>query len=125
MTKEDLAEIMSIFQPLGQELAADIVKHRRAKKCELTPRGARALMREYEATGTPIAAAEEHLNRGWQGFKAEWMTKGRNFTDPNNPMPRTETREEYLKRAIEKNKEDWEGSADRRVASLIAAAARH
>jgi hypothetical protein len=84
MTKE----IIEILSPaLGDDLAKDILAHRRGKKCPLTARGAKALLREYEATGNAVAAAEEHLNRGWQGFKAEWMTKGKNFSDPHNPMP--------------------------------------
>lgn len=89
MTKEDRAAIMAIFTPvLGEELAADIIAHRNGKKCPLTPRGARSLLREYEATGNAVAAAEEHLNRGWQGFKADWIKQPSRFTDSNNPTPR-------------------------------------
>lgn len=89
MTKEDRAAIMAIFTPvLGEELAADIIAHRNGKKCPLTPRGARSLLREYEATGNAVAAAEEHLNRGWQGFKADWIKQASRFTDSNNPTPR-------------------------------------
>lgn len=98
MTREDRTAILEIFTSLGEELAEDIIKHRKSKKCELTPRGARSLMREYEATGNAVAAAEEHLNRGWQGFKAEWMRKGSNFIDNNNPFPRQETPQERAKR---------------------------
>jgi hypothetical protein len=89
MTKEDRAAIMAIFTPaLGEELAADIIAHRNGKKCPLTPRGARSLLREYEATGNAVAAAEEHLNRGWQGFKAEWIKQASRYTDQHNPTPR-------------------------------------
>lgn len=113
-------EIMEILGPtLGEDLAKDILAHRRGKKCPLTARGAKALLREYEATGNAVAAAEEHLNRGWQGFKAEWVTKGKNFRDPHNPMPHQETREEYLARAVQRNNEAWETSSDRRVSNLI------
>lgn len=119
-------ELMEILSPvLGEDLAKDIIAHRRGKKCPLTPRGAKALLREYQATGNPINAAEEHLNRGWQGFKAEWVMKGKGFTDPHNPMPRQETREEYLARAVQKNNEDWEGnSRARQVRQLMAQAVK-
>lgn len=81
-------EIMEILSPiLGEELAKDVISHRKGLKCPLTPRGAKALLKQYEMTGNPIEAAEEHLNRGWQGFKAEWMQKGRSFRDERNPMP--------------------------------------
>lgn len=126
MTKEDRAAIMAIFTPaLGEELAADIIAHRNGKKCPLTPRGARSLLREYEATGNAVAAAEEHLNRGWQGFKAEWIKKPHAFTDTNNPSAKTETREEYLRRAIEQNNRDWESPMARKVRELAAKAVQH
>lgn len=81
-------DIMEILSPiLGDELAKDVISHRKGLKCPLTPRGAKALLKQYEMTGNPIEAAEEHLNRGWQGFKAEWMQKGRSFRDERNPMP--------------------------------------
>jgi hypothetical protein len=118
MTKEDRAVIMAIFTPvLGEELAADIIAHRNGKKCPLTPRGARSLLREYEATGNAVAAAEEHLNRGWQGFKADWIKKPGAFTDTNNPSAKTETREDYIRRAIEQNKREWEGPTDPAIAA--------
>jgi hypothetical protein len=98
MTREDRAAIMEIFSELGEELAEDILKHRKAKKCELTPRGAKALMREYKLTGDAVSAAEEHLNRGWQGFRAEWMKKPSSFMDSNNPYPKPETNQERTKR---------------------------
>jgi hypothetical protein len=98
MTREDRISIMEIFSALGEELAEDVIKHRKAKKCELTSRGARSLMREYEATGNAIAAAEEHLNRGWQGFKAEWIKKPSGFIDSNNPYQKPENNNERAKR---------------------------
>lgn len=82
-------EIMEILSPvLGEELAKDVISHRKGLKCPLTPRGAKALLKQYELTGNAVEAAEEHLNRGWQGFKAEWMQKGKSFRDERNPMPR-------------------------------------
>ena len=83
-----MKEIMDILSPvLGDDLAKDIIAHRKGLKCPLTARGAKALLKQYEMTGNAVEAAEEHLNRGWQGFKAEWMQKGRSFRDERNPMP--------------------------------------
>lgn len=82
-------EVMDVLVPVvGEELARDIIAHRKGLKCPLTPRGARSLVREYQATGDAVNAAEEHLNRGWQGFKAEWVRKPHAFTERNNPTPR-------------------------------------
>ena len=60
-----MSEIMEILSPvLGEELAKDVISHRKGLKCPLTPRGAKALLKQYEMTGNPVEAAEEHLNRG-------------------------------------------------------------
>lgn len=83
-------EAFEVLQPLlGTELANDILAHRRGLKCPLTGRGAKSLVKEYQATGNPIAAAEHHLNMGWRGFSASWIKQSnRSFHDPANPMPR-------------------------------------
>ncbi|MBX5089371.1 hypothetical protein [Rhizobium lentis] len=117
MTKE----VMDILSPtLGEDLAKDIIAHRKGLKCPLTARGARALLKQYELTGNPVAAAEYQLNMGWRGFSHEWVNKkGSGFHDPHNPMPRQQSREEYIRDAIRRNNDDWEGSSDRRVNNLI------
>jgi hypothetical protein len=81
-------EIMAVLSPiLGDELARDIVQHRKGLKCPLTARGARALLKQYEATGNAVNAAEHHLNMGWRGFSADWMKAKTNFRDEHNPSP--------------------------------------
>lgn len=105
-------EVLEILTPaLGEDLAKDIVAHRKGLKCPLTGRGAHALLKQYELTGNAVAAAEHQLNMGWRGFCADWIKKkGSGFSDPHNPMPRQETREEYLARAVARNNEDWENN---------------
>lgn len=126
MTKEDRAAIMAIFTPvLGEELAADIIAHRKNIRVPLTVRAAKSLLKEYELTGNPVHAAETHLNRGWRGFSHEWIKKPGAFTDTNNPTAKTETREEYIRRAIEQNKKEWESPMARRVRDLAAKAVQH
>jgi len=83
-----MSEIHTLLaSALGDELAGDIIQHRKGLKCPLTLGGAKGLLREYNRTGNPIEAAQEHLNRGWQGFKAEWITKPSRFQDQRNPTP--------------------------------------
>ena len=84
-------EALAVLEPfLGEELAKDIIAHRRGKKSPLTARGARSLVKEYQLAGDMVAAAEMHLNRGWVGFDHTWMQPkpGRQFHDSNNPMPK-------------------------------------
>ena len=84
-----MKEIMDILSPvLGEELAKDIVAHRKGLKCPLTARGAKALLKQYQLTGNPVEAAEHHLNMGWRGYDASWrQPKAKQFHDANNPMP--------------------------------------
>jgi hypothetical protein len=119
-------EVLDILTPaLGEDLAKDIIAHRKGLKCPLTGRGARALLKQYELTGNAVAAAEHQLNMGWRGFCAEWIKKkGSGFTDPHNPMPRQETHEEYIRRAIKANDWDSKPSADDRVGNVIRMAVR-
>jgi hypothetical protein len=103
-------EILAVLSPaLGEELAKDIIAHRKGIKCPLTSRGARALLKQYEATGNAVNAAEHHLNMGWRGFDAAWMKPKANFRDEHNPMPlktsadRFQSREEYISYHVRKN----------------------
>ena len=77
-----------LMQVLPEEIAADVILHRKGLKCPLTATAARTLVKEYVLAGNPVEAAEHHLNVGWRGFKAAWMNKGNRFQDSGNPMPK-------------------------------------
>lgn len=66
---------MEVFAPLGEDLARDIIAHRKGLKCPLTVRGAKGLLKEYLLAGNPIQAAEYHLNQGWRGFDHTWVRR--------------------------------------------------
>jgi hypothetical protein len=85
-----MKEILEILSPvLGDDLAKDIIAHRKGLKCPLTARGAKALLKQYEMTGNAVEAAEHHLNMGWRGYDASWrQPKAKTFHDTRNPMPR-------------------------------------
>lgn len=86
--KPDQTVIDVLRECLPEDLAADIITHRKNIKVPLTPRGAKALVRQYKLTGNPEAAAEHHLNMGWRGFEAVWMKKPAQYRDEANPTPR-------------------------------------
>lgn len=66
-------EIMTILSPiLGDELAAAIIVHRKAKKPPFTAYAAKLQVKEYIKTGDPIAAAEMQILRGWTALKSSW-----------------------------------------------------
>lgn len=60
---------------LSDETAKAVVAHRKAKKSPLTTRAAELLAKEFAATGKPEDAANAMIAHGWQGFKAEWLTR--------------------------------------------------
>jgi hypothetical protein len=77
-----------LMQVLPEDLALDVIQHRKGLKCPLTATGAKALVKQYQLAGNAVEAAEHHLNVGWRGFKAEWMNKGSRYQDSGNPMPK-------------------------------------
>ena len=79
-------DILSPHMP--EDLAIDIIKHRRAKKAKLTARVAKMLLEEYKSFGNVEKAAEHHLARGWVFFKCEWINQASRFTDQHHPTPR-------------------------------------
>lgn len=90
MTLETRHAILdALLAVVGEEYALAVMEHRKAKKCPLTPLAARILAKQFALCPDPKAAVEEMLNRGWTGFKADWMarpspqqrTGRRNFVD--------------------------------------------
>lgn len=60
---------------LDAEHSEAIIQHRQAKRAKLTPYAAKLLAAQFAKCENPNAAAEEMLLRGWQGFKADWVSK--------------------------------------------------
>jgi len=63
----------ALLTVLDEECAMAVLDHRKAKKCPLTPFAARILAKQFALCPDPRAAVEEMINRGWTGFKADWM----------------------------------------------------
>lgn len=89
-------DVLSPHMP--EDLAIDIIKHRRAKKAKLTARVARSLLREYQAYGNVEKAAEIHLTRGWVSFECDWAKKPGMFNDSMNPIAKAETPQQRTER---------------------------
>lgn len=62
---------------VSSETAADIIEHRRVKKCPLTARAAKVVASELGTIAENMReqAIDHWLNMGWQGFKAEWIMR--------------------------------------------------
>jgi hypothetical protein len=65
--KEILSEVLT------PETAADVVAHRKALRKPLTPRAARELAKSLSASGDAERAAATMIERGWQGYRADWV----------------------------------------------------
>ena len=64
----------SVLSPLlGSELAAGVVEHRQRLRKPMTVKAAELMLRQFEKCTEPIAGAEMMIERGWQGFKADWF----------------------------------------------------
>jgi len=84
-------EALAVLQPfLGDELAKAIVEFRRhTKKAPLTGYAAKLLVKEYQATGNAVAAAEMQISMSWQGFEAKWYFNKLAQTEKQLPQRRT------------------------------------
>jgi hypothetical protein len=75
-------ELLSEFEIDG-DLANDFIKHRKAKYAPITKTALSGFKRESELARMPIQEAVRIcIERNWQGFKAEWLSK-----NPQNPQP--------------------------------------
>lgn len=74
---------------VNQETWDDFLKQRKKKKSDLTETALKGIIREQQKTNLSLEEAlQECLNRGWTGFKADWInkdqTKGKNHGQRNN-----------------------------------------
>lgn len=73
MTGPEKEALAALEPALGGELAKAVVEFRRhTKKAPLTGYAAKLLLKEYEKTGDPRAAADMQISMSWQGFKSSW-----------------------------------------------------
>jgi len=63
-------EILS--EVVSEKTAADVVAHRKALRKPLTPRAAELLAKTLAASGDAEHAAATMIERGWQGYRADW-----------------------------------------------------
>lgn len=63
-------KILSEF--VSEKTAADVVAHRKALRKPLTPRAAELLAKSLAASGDAERAAATMIERGWQGYRADW-----------------------------------------------------
>lgn len=67
----DIQKILeSVLTPI---VAAGVIDHRNALRKKLTAMAAEGLAKAFAATGQPDAAAKMMIERGWQGFNADWF----------------------------------------------------
>lgn len=64
------AELESV---LDSEHAAAVIEHRQRLRKPLTPRAASLLAKSLSQARDPNAAADVMIERGWIGFKPEWL----------------------------------------------------
>lgn len=72
-------EVLS--EALRPEVAQAVLDHRQRIRRPLTAYAAQLLVKGFNSTADPNAAAETMIARGWQGFKPEWMNEDRRQHD--------------------------------------------
>ena len=77
----------SLLASISPQVVADFKAIRRTKKAALTVTAIEGIQREAAKAGVTLEAALAMCcERGWQGFKAEWVTGDRAAT-PSTPRP--------------------------------------
>jgi uncharacterized protein YdaU (DUF1376 family) len=80
----------TIYTPDGvsEDVWKDFMIHRKAKKAPVTKTAVAGIKREAEKAGLDLQQALETIvNRGWTGFKAEWIKDhGNNSSNPRQPI---------------------------------------
>lgn len=65
----------ALLAVLDEEHAHGLMEHRKAKKAPLTALATKILIKQLLLCPDPNEAVEEMINRGWTGFKADWMPR--------------------------------------------------
>lgn len=59
---------------LSEDLAKELISHRKRKKAALTQRSWNGIKNQAQSAGWPlVAAVEKLLEKGWTGFEAAWV----------------------------------------------------
>lgn len=78
-----------LFPDVPEQVVRDFKAIRRTKKAAITPTAMAGIVREAEKAGMTLAAAlAVCCERGWAGFKAEWVTRDSGSGQPPAGTPR-------------------------------------
>lgn len=100
-------EALEVLTPyLGDVLAKAIIEFRRhTKKSPITGYAAKLLLKQYQRTGNIIAAAEMQIERGWEGFKAEWYFNDLSKNNQRHPHQPRGDMADFTREYLEKQNE--------------------
>ncbi len=94
VTKKSKKKVTEIEKPeiVSQQVWDDFLTHRKNKKANVTQTVLNTFTKQAEIAGVSLEyAMTESINRGWTGFKAEWVNKNENKPVQNSNQERTYT----------------------------------
>lgn len=97
---------------INQEIAEDFIQHRKNLKAPVTRTAMKAICTEANKANLPIETVlAEIQNRGWRGFKAEWIQENdrKCFAQINDEYQKEKAKERYatLLSATEEELSEW------------------
>lgn len=91
----------------------DFLTHRKARRAPLTETALKTIRSQAQSAGVPLQAAlEACCQRGWTGFKADWM---KDTQAAGRPVSNQQALEERNLEAVRRAKERIFGKADRTI----------
>lgn len=108
----DVSDFKAALADLDADRLEALIKHRKAKKAQMTGHAARLFLKDVAACGISLAdAVDTCISRNWITVKADWLTKPAARGSPlGKPLTAAEM---LLHRRTERNQTDDERSPDR------------
>jgi uncharacterized protein YdaU (DUF1376 family) len=89
-TKKESATVVATPEGVTESVWQDFVKHRKAKKAPISPTALAGIKREADKASWSLdRAITECVERGWTGFKAEWVVPKQTFAQQAADIART------------------------------------
>lgn len=118
ITSKDHAEFRAVLSELDADRLSALVKHRKAKKAQMTGHAARLFLKDVEACGISLSeAVDTCISRNWITVKPDWIAKPVPRGSPPQPNGKPRNIAEASARLVAQMKESTNANSQPRALS--------